>query len=67
MKKSEFSNYVESHAEKIKLVISQIKELDGKSEDVIRQRLDEMYPSNNKSLLTEELTQEIINSMIKII
>lgn len=62
---TEFKNYVEAHSETIKRVIAQIKELDGKTETEIHERLDVLYPTCSlPSSLTEDISDYLIKSMM---
>lgn len=59
---TDFSNYVESHAETIKHTISVIKELDGRPEKEISSRLNEIYPEYRKN---DETHYELIKNLIE--
>lgn len=60
-----YKNYVEQHADTIRRVINQIKELDGLSHDDIRDRLDEMYPPSYK-LPSDEFCDSLFKSAYNI-
>jgi hypothetical protein len=61
----DYENYVESHANTIKQVISQIKELDKLPKDKMLERLDEMYPRYDpEPHISDEMCEDIIKSIM---